>query len=450
MSFQQLIAGKVKLNGLAGIQHHLIDRERVKTNPNIDLTRSHLNHSIENLSPEHLIRRVKQRISQLHLKKRPRSDAVGLEDIIVGASADFMLQLGAKKREQYFKEALHFFQLRYGKENVMYCHCHLDESNPHVHIGIVPITPDGRLSAKSLFSPKTLEQLQTDFNREVAQHYGLERGEHHAKKYLPLQQFKAKQAQLKAQQFADDLNASILNQTNIEEIEQAVHFATSAFFFKDKDNVELPTQQFLTLKHIAEQAVKAYINSLILQEENQKLKQEKLILQSSYEFILHRFNNLKKDTELYTAVPEEWCEHIDNSILDWQKHFSAYCHDVNRAILRVFLASHGNREKTKLVMKEFIEKIGIYNADKYISNVIHSASRQHKQNLQPTRQPPSWNPPESADTDYSKPDELGVIPLQLSRVPDIDWNLINWELLSELEKDEIQKKKMIREIFGRT
>ena len=43
MSYQQLHAGKVKLNGLAGIRHHLIDRQRVKTNPDIDLSRSKLN-----------------------------------------------------------------------------------------------------------------------------------------------------------------------------------------------------------------------------------------------------------------------------------------------------------------------------------------------------------------------------------------------------------------------
>ena len=113
MSYQQLIAGKVKLSGLAGIQHHLLDRERVKTNPNIDLTRSHLNHSIEDLSPEHLIHRVKERIAQLHLKKRPRSDAVGIEDIIVSASVDFMLNLDSEKREKYFQDALHFCQNRY-------------------------------------------------------------------------------------------------------------------------------------------------------------------------------------------------------------------------------------------------------------------------------------------------------------------------------------------------
>ena len=192
MSYQQLHAGKVKLNGLAGIRHHLLDRERVKTNPDIDLSRSILNHSIEDLSPDNLIRDVRQRIKQLNLKRKPRVDAVGIEDIIVGASVDFMLQFGAEKREKYFADALHFFQDRYGKENVMYCHCHMDESNPHIHIGIVPVTSDNRLSARDVFSPRSLEELQTDFHLIVSQKYGLERGEHHAKTYLELNQFKAK------------------------------------------------------------------------------------------------------------------------------------------------------------------------------------------------------------------------------------------------------------------
>lgn len=47
MTYQQLIAKKIKLNGLAGIQHHLLDRNRVKTNPDIDLTRSHFNTSLK-------------------------------------------------------------------------------------------------------------------------------------------------------------------------------------------------------------------------------------------------------------------------------------------------------------------------------------------------------------------------------------------------------------------
>ena len=136
MAYQQVIAKKVKLNGLMGIQHHMLDRDRVKSNPDIDLSRSHLNYFIENLSPENLNSRVKARIKQLNLKKRPRSDAVGLEDIVVKASQDFMLNADAEIRENYFSDALHFFQERYGKENVMYCHCHLDESSPHIHVGM--------------------------------------------------------------------------------------------------------------------------------------------------------------------------------------------------------------------------------------------------------------------------------------------------------------------------
>ena len=88
---------------------------KFKRNPNIDLKRSHLNYCVENLTPDHLSRRVKERIAQLHLKKRPRSDAVGIEDIVVGANVDFMLQLDYETREKYFSDSLHFFQRRYGK-----------------------------------------------------------------------------------------------------------------------------------------------------------------------------------------------------------------------------------------------------------------------------------------------------------------------------------------------
>ncbi len=194
------------------------------------------------VSPDNLIRNVRQRIKQLNLKRKPRIDAVGLEDIIIGASADFMLQLGASKREQYFTDALHFFQNRYGIENVMYCHCHMDESNPHIHIGVVPVTADGRSSARDVFNPKTLEQLQTDFNFTVAQHYGLECGDHHARNYLELNLFKAQQTKQSIIQYAHDLDTFQCTQDNIEKINSNAHFSSSGLIIKseDKNNTELP------------------------------------------------------------------------------------------------------------------------------------------------------------------------------------------------------------------
>lgn len=417
MSYQQLHAGKVKLSGLAGIRHHLLDRERVKTNPDIDLSRSQLNHTIENLSPKNLISDVRQRIKQLQLKRKPRTDAVGIMDIIVGASNDFMLQLGEEKREQYFADSLHFFQKHYGKENVMYCHCHMDESNPHIHIGVLPVTPDGRLSARDLFNPKSLEKLQTDFHRDVSKNYGLERGEHQARNYLELNKFKLQRTKQEIQELTADLDSSLLQQTNINEIMQSAHFVSSGFLIKteDKERSEMPTQKLLQLRQTAEQGVKANAAVRITQQQNSQLKHEKAQALADSQHYLHLFQALEKETAIYTAVPELWREHVNSSILNWQKTFSAYCHDVH--------------------------------VHKYVSNVIHAANLQHKENCQPATPPPAWKSPKPSETDYSKPDELGIVPLRLSSVPDIDWNLINWELLSELDKDEIKKLDILLDNF---
>ena len=219
----------------------MLDRDKVKTNPNIYLAHSELNFYFENLTAEHLESRVHSRINSLHLKKPPRSDAVGPEDIVISVSADFMLNVDAETRKKYFLDSLHFLQNRYGKENIMYCQCHLDESVPHIHVGIVPVTFDGRLSAKSLFTSKTLKKLQPAFHNAVSSRYGLERGELHSKKYLPILKFKAQQVKLKAEQFTQDLLTADISKEKIAEINKTAHYATTGFIFTSKDKIELTT-----------------------------------------------------------------------------------------------------------------------------------------------------------------------------------------------------------------
>ena len=442
MAYQHLVVGKIKLNGLGGIRKDIMREFKIKKNPNIDLSRSWLNHSIEDLSPEALPSRVRQRIKQLHLKRRPRTDAVGLTDIIVGASSDFMLQLGTEKREQYFANALYFFQRRYGKDNVMYCHCHLDEYNPHVHIGVIPVTKDGRLSARDLFNPKSLEKLQTDFHQQVSRIYGLERGEHHARNYLELNQFKAQKAKQELQQYTEDLNTLLLTQDNIGKINRSVHFASTRALLKseDRDHVELSTQDFITLRQMAEEGIKAVAFIRILQEQLQFAQHEKDLAKSDLDSLRHEFDKLNNLTANYATIPTAWRKRIDLEILKLQRTFTAYCHDLHRASVRVFIATHGNFNRTERVLHNLILSTNIKDTDKYISDVIHSAILQHKKNIQPTIPPPSWKPPKPSETDYKKPDETGIVPLQLSRVPDINWDMINWDLLSEPEREEIHQK----------
>lgn len=378
MAFQIVSAAKIKLNGLTGIRRHLQERERVKSNPNIDLSRSHLNFCIDELTPDNLNARVRSKIKQLKLKRRPRFDAVGLEDIVVSASPDFMAQLGTEKQQKYFSDALHFFQSRYGKENVMYCQCHLDESNPHIHIGIVPVTSDGRLSARDVFNPISLEKLQTDFHNSVSSHYGLERGESHLKSYLELNKFKAQNAQNLLQKFSSDLDTANLNQQKIEQINKTAHYATSGIIFtsKDKENVELPTPDFLLLRQLAENGVKATSSINLLQHQIQTLKQEKLKASSDYDRLLHQFHQLDDQAKPYTQIPPYWRKKIDSAIENWQKFFINYCHDVNRATVRVFIATHGDFDKTAKIMEPLFENISVFYFKNYVEQVIDAAINQ--------------------------------------------------------------------------
>lgn len=69
----------------------------------------------------------------------------------------------------------------------------MDETTPHMHLNLVPITPDGRLCSKDLFDKPKLQQLQTDFYNAVGKRYGLERGKEGSQvKHLSTTEFKAK------------------------------------------------------------------------------------------------------------------------------------------------------------------------------------------------------------------------------------------------------------------
>jgi len=146
MYFQHLYAKGVKLSDLGAMQRYLAAPTSLRT---VNLVQK--NHSIEDLTPVKLNARVKEQIDL---------------------------------REQYCLDAVHFFQEKYGKENVLYCMCHVNESNPHVHVGILPITSLGRLSASSLFTSKSVKILRTEFHKAVASKYELECGKSHESNHL--------------------------------------------------------------------------------------------------------------------------------------------------------------------------------------------------------------------------------------------------------------------------
>lgn len=134
---------------------------------------------------------INNRLKELDLS--PRKDAVIMNSFVVGSDKTFFDKLPKALQYEFFTDCTKFFAERYGEENIISAVVHLDETTPHMHLNLIPVTKDGRLCSKQLFDKPQLQQLQTDFYEEVGKKYGLQRGkEGSQKKHLSTAEFKAK------------------------------------------------------------------------------------------------------------------------------------------------------------------------------------------------------------------------------------------------------------------
>ena len=166
------------------------DENYKSDNPQIDRSKAKYNYHMH--SPDGSYTEfINKRITQLNLS--PRKDAVVMNSFVVGADRAFFDGLSKLSQYNFFSDCTNFFEERYGIENVISAVIHMDETTPHMHLNLMPVTKDGRLCSKQLFDKPQLQQLQTDFYEEVGKKYGLERGkEGSQKKHLSTAEFKAK------------------------------------------------------------------------------------------------------------------------------------------------------------------------------------------------------------------------------------------------------------------
>jgi len=188
MSFAVVHMQKISRGGLRGIQSHNQREKESRSNPDIDYSLSKHNYDVFTSDRQNYNRRVSE-IIELGRKdngRAVRKDAVVMCNFIVTSDKAFFDNLpeptkndfGAweDKQSQFFEDSWAWFANRYGVENIVNATVHLDEKTPHMHLGVVPITDDGRLSAKDLFNRKEMTAIQTEFARDVGEKYGLQRG----------------------------------------------------------------------------------------------------------------------------------------------------------------------------------------------------------------------------------------------------------------------------------
>ena len=167
------------------------DENYEAANPQIDSERTKNNYRFTPYFGKTYKEFINGRIKELGLS--PRKDAVVMNSFVLGSDKTFFDGLSRVEQYNFFSDCYKFFAERYGEENIIAAVVHNDESTPHMHLNLMPVTKDGRLCSKQLFDKPQLQQLQTNFYETVGKRWGLQRGkEGSQKKHLSTAEYKTK------------------------------------------------------------------------------------------------------------------------------------------------------------------------------------------------------------------------------------------------------------------
>lgn len=141
---------------------------------------------------------------------KTRSNSVVALDAIYTASGDFFKGKSNEENDQFFRDCLRFHQRKFG--HVVSAVIHYDETTPHLHILSVPLTQDGRLSAREIVGNRAnLSRMQTEFFEQVGKGYGLERGVQmdgqEKKKHITAQEWQLRQVKQEKAAELEELGA---------------------------------------------------------------------------------------------------------------------------------------------------------------------------------------------------------------------------------------------------
>ena len=280
-----------KLKSFGEIGGSLSHTYRTRPTPNADESRIHLNeHSLETYNS--CFDALKNAIPE-----KRRSNAVLCIEHLITASPDWN-GWGTKKEEEFFKKSLEFLNNKYGKENVIACSIHRDETTPHLIVYVVPIDEKGGLNAKKWLGGRAkLSQTQTDFANEV-KNLGLERGLENSKaRHKTIKQFyaeiekptpKLKEKKYEIQPINYDLlpKMGLFQTTNSfnAQLKSAYEIIHSNYENQVLElKVEHQKQLKATVTSYETKLVESRLNAEKLINENQRLKSDNKLIRQDFE-----------------------------------------------------------------------------------------------------------------------------------------------------------------------
>ena len=151
-------------------------KEQYASNPDVDTARSKYNYHL--VEPTRSYRAEAER--QIAAAGcRTRKDSVRVVEVLFTASPEFFKGKKPAERRTFFEESLNFIKSRQNPETIISAVVHMDEKTPHMHLSFVPLTKDGRLSAKDIVGNRArLQKWQDEYWKHMVKKWpDLERGE---------------------------------------------------------------------------------------------------------------------------------------------------------------------------------------------------------------------------------------------------------------------------------
>ena len=280
-----------KLKSFGEIGGSLSHTYRTRPTPNADENKQHLN--------KHIFETYNQCFDALKsaIPEKRRSNAVLCIEHLITASPNWE-GWGTKKEEEFFKKSLEFLNKKYGKENVIACSIHRDETTPHLIVYVVPIDEKGGLNAKKWLGGRSkLSQTQTEFANHVKE-LGLERGLENSKaRHKTIKQFYAEiekpTPKLKEKKYEiQPINYDLLPKMGLFDTTSGFNKKLEASYedihFKYENQVlRLKEKHHEELKEKVNSYEKKLLDSRLkiekLSNENQRLKADKKLITKDFE-----------------------------------------------------------------------------------------------------------------------------------------------------------------------
>ena len=160
-----------KLTGMGSVASALQHCYRERETPNADADRTPENHCSVSQSADEAMGKLREL-----LPEKRRKDAVLAVEYVMTASPEWWNEATPRQQAEFFARSEQWLENKYGKDRVVAAGVHRDEATPHLSAFVVPLTQDGRLSAKEFIGGRSKMRDDQSTYAESVKKLGLERG----------------------------------------------------------------------------------------------------------------------------------------------------------------------------------------------------------------------------------------------------------------------------------